>query len=77
MFPHQQRSPNFAPCLLSGDHVYDSKDITAVISIRAHANNPWVIERLEILAAHFEPGRCWNFRAWSSWILMKGYNRPD
>ncbi len=55
MFPHQQRSPNFAPCLLSGDRVYDSKDITAVISIRAHANNPWVIERLEILAAHFEP----------------------
>ncbi|MEO7100499.1 MAG: galactosyltransferase-related protein [Luteolibacter sp.] len=55
MFPHQKRSPNFAPCLLSDDRDYGSRDITAVISIRAHENNPWVLERLEILAAHFDP----------------------
>lgn len=55
MFPHQIQSPNFIPFALSDGQVYSSADITAVISIRAHADNPWVIERLEELAGYYHP----------------------
>ncbi len=54
MFPHQKRSPNFPPCVLTEKRAYESRDITAVISIRAHEKNPWVLDRLELLADFYQ-----------------------
>lgn len=55
MFPHQIQSHNFIPLALSDGSPYTSADITAIISIRAHAANSWVIERLEQLAGYYHP----------------------
>jgi predicted glycosyltransferase involved in capsule biosynthesis/capsule polysaccharide modification protein KpsS len=55
MFPHQIQSQNFIPLALSNGSRYTSADITAIISIRAHADNPWVIDRLEQLADYYHP----------------------
>jgi len=37
------------------DRPYTSDDITAVYCLRAHALNPWVFERLRLIAAHYAP----------------------
>lgn len=37
------------------DRAYKSDDITAVYCIRAHEGNPWVLERLRLIADHYEP----------------------
>ena len=55
MFPHQKLSSNFAPCALACDHCYTSIDVTSIISIRAHADNTWVIERLKYLGSYYDP----------------------
>ena len=34
---------------------YAVNDITAIYCLRAHADNPWVIERLRLIAEHYEP----------------------
>jgi predicted glycosyltransferase involved in capsule biosynthesis len=34
---------------------YAVSDVTAVYGLRAHADNPWVIERLRLIAEHYDP----------------------
>ena len=34
---------------------YSAKDITAVLSIRLHASNTWLLERLRFLSNHYAP----------------------
>lgn len=41
--------------MLAAGGDYSSKDITSIISIRAHDGNPWVIDRLQRLRDHYHP----------------------
>ena len=34
---------------------YAPSDVTAVYCLRAHADNPWVIDRLRLIAEHYDP----------------------
>lgn len=34
---------------------YGVSDLTAIYCLRAHADNPWVIDRLRLIAEHYEP----------------------
>jgi predicted glycosyltransferase involved in capsule biosynthesis len=49
-----RRSDSFAPWALNQPRSYGARDITAVISIRAHAGNPWVLERMDLLADFYQ-----------------------
>jgi predicted glycosyltransferase involved in capsule biosynthesis len=55
MFPHQQHSGNFATWALNPPRTYRSHEITAIICIRAHEGNPWVLDRLAMLGALYQP----------------------
>lgn len=55
MFSYQKQSGNFATWALTPLRDYRSDDITAVICIRAHESNPWVIDRLRLLAGFYQP----------------------
>lgn len=55
MFSYQSESGNFAPWLLNPPRIYNSSDITAIICIRAHEDNPWVIDRLKRLGDTYQP----------------------
>ncbi len=55
MFSYQKQSGNFATWALTPLRDYGSDDITAVICIRAHENNSWVIDRLRLLAGFYQP----------------------
>lgn len=54
-FSFHRQSESFAPWALATRRVFASKDITAVISVRAHENNPWIAERLDLMAGFYQP----------------------
>jgi predicted glycosyltransferase involved in capsule biosynthesis len=55
MFSYQKQSGNFATWALTPLHNYCSDNITAIICIRAHKNNPWILDRLRLLAGYYQP----------------------
>ena len=55
MFSYQKQSGNFATWALTPLLDYCSDNITAIICIRAHKNNPWVLDRLRLLAGYYQP----------------------
>ena len=55
MFSYQRQSGNFATWALTPLQDYRSDDITAVICIRSHQGNPWVVDRLQQLAGFYQP----------------------
>jgi predicted glycosyltransferase involved in capsule biosynthesis len=55
MFSYQKQSGNFATWALTPLLEYCSDNITAIICIRAHKNNPWVLDRLRLLAEYYKP----------------------
>ncbi|GAA5124109.1 glycosyl transferase [Luteolibacter yonseiensis] len=55
MFSYQEQSGNFAAWTLTPPRDYSSADITAVICIRSHAKNPWVLDRLAKLPGFYDP----------------------
>jgi predicted glycosyltransferase involved in capsule biosynthesis len=55
MFSYQKQSANFVTWALTPLVNYSSDDITAIICIRAHKNNPWVLDRLQFLAGYYQP----------------------
>lgn len=41
------------------DRGYSADDITMIVAVRAHDDNPWVLQRLQILAGYYRPApRC-------------------
>ncbi len=54
-FSFHRHSESFAPWALATPRVFTSKNITAVICVRAHENNPWIAERLDLLAGFYHP----------------------
>ena len=59
MFSYQKKSGNFAPWAVNAQRSYCSSDITAIICIRAHEGNPWVLDRLAILEQLYKPSPCY------------------
>jgi predicted glycosyltransferase involved in capsule biosynthesis len=56
MLPSFHRnSDSFAPWALNTPREFTALDITSIVSVRAHAGNPWVLERLEMLAGFYHP----------------------
>jgi predicted glycosyltransferase involved in capsule biosynthesis len=49
------QSESFAPWALTKGREFSSNDITAIISVRAHENNPWIARRLDLLAGFYHP----------------------
>ncbi|MFK7850560.1 MAG: glycosyltransferase [Akkermansiaceae bacterium] len=55
LFSFYQRSANYAPALLGESKEFKAPDITAIVSIRAHEENAWILERLQKLGNYYDP----------------------